>query len=603
MATIIASGLPDEIPINELKAATQSLDVRAAMRYVTTASCLLLRGKTEHHALVNGINLPLLAKAFGLWAQIDGGRPLHLTGYPNDEGGWFLHALNSLPWRSVNEPNLDETMVSWLIRQAYIRYATDDPLDARIARTWMMFHDLVQEGGLAVANPSEELRRLIGVSAEDLWVLGMAMWGFHVITTSTNAQKWLFDPDLFVREGPHQHEVNETLRRTLSAVARTPQQLRQMYDAASSKYRDPESRDKYWMSEFNILRDFPVVAFGDGTYCAPFPTYALTRAIDGFYFDLVEDYAEKARLSGRRGNPYDNEMTATLGTLFQRYVGRQLEQLAIPDGCLLPEFKYGPRKSRKDSPDWLLLRPGAVPIFVECKARQPSLDVQRYASTELLISEAKAALSKACGQLAKFVAEIGAREPGLDRFFGQEQFVCVVVTPVPFPFHMIPDVRSIIEGAASGQGPAWEKYRKQILLVPMSIRELETVVAAEITLGVPVEEQLVEYAHYRATANRIEGWDGIAPIFPRHIEEWLQERLNNSRRIVNPLCTKIWQEFTDYCQRRIFGESIADTVTGMKISMTHRLAYDLWEKRGGPLCDDLRDWFEAERILGSLLSR
>ena len=56
-----------------------------------------------------------------------------------------------------------------LIRQAYQRVAADDPLDGLIARTWMMFHDIISEGGFDVADPSAELVNEFGVSAEDLW--------------------------------------------------------------------------------------------------------------------------------------------------------------------------------------------------------------------------------------------------------------------------------------------------------------------------------------------------------------------------------------------------------------------------------------------------
>ena len=132
----------------------------------------------------------------------------------------------------------------------------------------------------------------------------------------------------------------------------------------------------------------------------------------------------------------------------------------------------------------------------------------------------------------------------------------------------------------------------------MSIRELETAVETELLFGEPIEDQLLAYANYREQVKRIDRWEGGMPVFPRHLEEFLQERHNGGRRIVNRLCAQVWNEFGAYCQEQIFGESI-EVVERELFELTQRRAYELWEKRGKPLWDDQRDWFTAEEEIAN----
>ncbi|MEO6810154.1 MAG: DUF2934 domain-containing protein, partial [Isosphaeraceae bacterium] len=441
--------------------------------------------------------------------------------------------------------------------------------------------------------PSGELRNLISVSAEDLWIVGFMLWTYHVSVTALDGRKWFFDPRSFVLEGSRQQEMGELVDRVLRTVALTPEQFRERYDAAGSKYREQSGREGYWLSEFNIIRDFPVVSLGNNRYAAPFPTYALTRAIDGFYYDLLTEFARRKAASGATDNAYDNEMNRTLGTLFERYVGRQLRLLPAPGNQLRGEFTYRHKKQDKLSTDWILWRPGRLPVLFECKAREAVLEFQRYGSLEQLRTEVGKAIGKACKQMVRFIQAIDEKTKGLEQYHGQKEFVCAVVLQAPLPFHMVRDIRAVIEQVAQQMEPGWTAMRSRIHFVPMSVRELETAVATELQFGAPVEDQLLAYAQYREGVKRIERWEGGMPVFPRHLEEFLQERYNGGRRIVNPLCTEVWNAFGAHCQERIFGESI-EAAEREIFELTQKRAYELWERRGRPLWDAERDWHAAE---------
>ena len=136
------------VAVEELRQRVSPFSMRAGLAFVTYLSARVLRNEpVKPLSLANTFNLPLLAKAFVLWGQLDRGRAL-----PEDEGDTLLRAVNSLPWHSrlAAEFDTDDAVLRMIIRQGFQRYYTDDPADARIARTWMMFHDLVREGGLTV---------------------------------------------------------------------------------------------------------------------------------------------------------------------------------------------------------------------------------------------------------------------------------------------------------------------------------------------------------------------------------------------------------------------------------------------------------------------
>jgi len=157
-----------------------------------------------------------------------------------------------------------------------------------------------------VPDPSGELQKLLGVSVQELWLVGFMIYTYHFSVTALDGRKCVFDPGVFVLEGSRKQEMEALIRRVLDTICLTPEQYRERYAADGSKYREPSGREGYWISEFSILRDFPVVSLGDGRYCAPYPTYALTRVLDGFYYDLLNEFARRKIASGAKDNPYDN---------------------------------------------------------------------------------------------------------------------------------------------------------------------------------------------------------------------------------------------------------------------------------------------------------
>jgi len=162
MTAIMTLDQGREISPQELRGQIEPINLRDGLRFVTQMSARqFIHATDESLRLVNSQNLPILAKAFVLWGS-PAGRPLNRNSAGQDEEGfWLLAGVNSLPWHSRLAAEFDTTasVLSMIIRQAFFRVAADDPLDGLIARTWMMFHEIIAQGGFEVADPSAELEK------------------------------------------------------------------------------------------------------------------------------------------------------------------------------------------------------------------------------------------------------------------------------------------------------------------------------------------------------------------------------------------------------------------------------------------------------------
>lgn len=103
---------------------------------------------------------------------------------------------------------------------------------------------------------------------------------------------------------------------------------------------------------FNPLTARPFLRLADGRLIAPVPQLIARR------LSPIELYYPGIQ---RWNQPF----TRDLGELFEDYVGRQLRTL--PGATVYSEIKYGPKKEKKDSIDWIAVFPGLV-LLVEAKA-------------------------------------------------------------------------------------------------------------------------------------------------------------------------------------------------------------------------------------------
>jgi hypothetical protein len=483
---LITDALPDPVDLPELRNRVSVLQTEDSLRLITQLSCAYTRNPElpAFSRLVNPINLTLLAKAFTLWTRPDGQR------LEEADLLWLLRAVNSLPWYSREQlaGNMDATVISFLVRQAYILNFLNDPDDDLVARSFMLFHELPRSVDVPVKDISAEVRRVVGISAEDLWASTFAIYA-HYVTFEQHPHQWLISSSYF-HQSPRRDALRAALEILWRRIARDPDELRRVYEDVA-KYQSDGSAGG-WITEFNLLRDFPMVRVRDDAYAPPYPRFALQRGAVGFYYDLLDDFADQERRRNPDNNPYRNAMSTTFQLLYQAYVGRQLLSVETLRPHVSPEFSYGARGARKDTPDWILARPGQPTAFFECKARRPAIALQSSATAEQIERDLLQTVVYALVQFSKFLEAVDAGSAGLERFAGLGNVLYGVVMYDPVPFHAIPDLRQKIvditvreleqkEKKPPGYGAA---FWRRVTFVPLSIRDLEAAVGLEAEAGV-----------------------------------------------------------------------------------------------------------------------
>lgn len=165
----------------------------------------------------------------------------------------------------------------------------------------------------------------------------------------------------------------------------------------------------------------------------------------------------------------------------------------------------------------------------------------------------------------------------------------------PFPFHALPDLARRIDDIASAEIAEWTQMRSRVIFVPMSVRELETAVGLERFRGIAIERQLFDYSQYRSSIEvRFTIEDGTIR-FPQHLEEFLQVRFNDSKRIENPLVQSGWNRFSDFVMNHMYDESCSDYENQMRRTWIEENAYFRWVHEGRHHGHHLRHWDEAEQ--------
>ncbi|GEM_PF-2550417 len=180
------------VTFQELRSRVSELNLGMALGEITKSSSRhrWMEETPENLSRVNLFNLSILAKAIVLWADPNG-RPIRLTGGSDDELRWLFTAINSMQWHSHAEIQVDRsnTIISMLMRQAYVRTATVDHLDWSVARTFGMFHEIIQHGNFPVTNINAAMMQATGLTSEDLWVLCASIYFFYFLESVHDGER------------------------------------------------------------------------------------------------------------------------------------------------------------------------------------------------------------------------------------------------------------------------------------------------------------------------------------------------------------------------------------------------------------------------------
>jgi hypothetical protein len=599
--TILTSSFDRPVKLQEIKDRLAQIDFRAAIGVVTKLGSRQpwLPDTEMVVSRINLINLSLFAKAVVLYCSQQG-RPLNSE--PGDEGDlqWLFKALNSLQWYSKEEKetNLNEAIVSSLMRQAFVRNSVGEDPVAAMARAYCMFGELLPRVNGGRVDIDRAIESMSGVSCSDLWAFTSAIYVFSLIESANEDGPWVFTADFF-QDSPDRELLAVRLQSVLDRIGKTQVDIQAI--ALAPKYHDPALPEEYWSSEFNVLRDYPVVKLDERAYCCPYPIFAWMRGAIGFYFDLVTYHADEERKKNPRNkNPFDNVMSRVLGDVFQEYVGEHLKALVGAAESLRPEFTYMVGREEYRSPDWVFQRMPNLPVFFECKARRPSLGMQRRCNKQDRESEIKSVLSRALGQLTAFLGNVrDGRVPGFN-IKADSKFLYVLVLYDLFPYHALPETREAIDTFAGQAAPEWDQFRDHVLFVPLSIQDLELSVQIELEKGVLIEDQLATYARYRSIAPKLV-WRERLPHLPKHflefaIDEW-KPQLDTPGRVIG----KLWDRYTNSVYTSLYGGSLEELEAAERENWISDAAYFRWLNSSCLHGHAVEHWVDAEQEYADLV--
>jgi len=158
---------------------------------------------------------------------------------------------------------------------------------------------------------------------------------------------------------------------------------------------------EYEKFRFNPLNRKPVIVpdrnINPGSpqvYITPIPTLIYEKSTRGIYFSLADYFR-----SGKH-NPFLD----AFGYVFQEYVGLLLKK-AIGEDNVKQEWKYGSKRTPKDTPDWFVIQNG-VAVLIEVKKSGLYLEAKQWGETEKIRKDVERNIGRGVNQMWEFEHDV-----------------------------------------------------------------------------------------------------------------------------------------------------------------------------------------------------
>lgn len=311
----------------------------------------------------------------------------------------------------IKDPTSTEGLGQLLGRHFFEQFPSQRSIPGEIARTILLFGSAVE---LPPGFAPEAMTPGWFEAITDGLTLDDYLESLFLISTITQQHHGGFS--LQWLNGPGWDQIGELIpfdavRRTFTEHLATTAAA---FKEANRRFQDPlpTAQKKF---AFNPLADKPFIEDVAPIPIAPWVHAIMRKAVPPSIYHMA------TRALG-------DSFTRDLGQIFQHYIGRQLDLIA-GDRQVIPEVRYGPKRSQTDSCDWILNLPGAL-VLIECKARQP-VESLRVGSADWLNS-VESSIGKGIRQLNRSHRDIQAiadREPTIDP---AKPRVGIIVTLEPF---------------------------------------------------------------------------------------------------------------------------------------------------------------------------
>lgn len=386
-------------------------------------------------ASVNPVNLSLMAKA-ALTGDLAGQEPA-----TPDRMNHLWRLCNSLLDYDLAEardqPARERIMTSAMMRWAYHWRVFEgaNPLDL-FARYWHLA-SWQQEYTQLNRDPDRVdldacVRARWGLTLRQFMVIGFAFFIMSVHYAMVDSSR-LFDNA--ADSGVWRDRTEQFLR----LVARRLDEFGELYNSTPSKYY----RAGHFMTEFNLLRDFPLVRDPNNPQIVAVPCrqFLAERLTTGLYYDILSMFGEcESESNPRNPNPLNNQFSQFFGRLLEKYVVRQLRSAPGPRR-VIEEFPYHFGGNEFRSPDAVIVEPSGV-SFVEVKRHEPTLGFRTSADLDGLGTILRRGIAKAHVQNLNSIARLREGAMTLDGISADDDIRSVIICPESIPWFDLPLVRA-----------------------------------------------------------------------------------------------------------------------------------------------------------------
>lgn len=194
----------------------------------------------------------------------------------------------------------------------------------------------------------------------------------------------------------------------------------------AEQHRSRDSRLRRY--DYNPLLGAPFVRWNDRQFLALIAHLILMRVSTlGIYFIGLGACESRGEQDG---------FTRDFGTIFQAYIGRQLEALAEAE--VLPEIRYD---GNRRSVDWFIVWPGMV-VLVEVKSTRLTQEARQ--GTPRLDVDINRTLGKAFEQITNSADLILAGHPAFRQVPGDRPLFGMVITLEPYYLMNSPPIRALL---------------------------------------------------------------------------------------------------------------------------------------------------------------
>lgn len=404
--------------VDELRAYLRHFPTRELLRFIGLVAEQVEK-PDSHGGILQGVAVQSYCLPYLALLAIESSND-HRRGKPLDDAA-FANAVRL--FNNLEDPMSVEVAhqprgtsgLEFLVRLGKQQFEVQSEIRHLIPRTLLILRDLWPTVQKATSvSPDADLRTLTGgLGLEEIVLLGATAYGM----ASGSVLHEMSQQDVAELSSPLREAIDPEAYATLLKWLAAP------YSKIREAAKAEMPAASYDLYRFNPLEVHPLVlpelqpVPGRTTYLVPFRRWIWERVTKGLYHDLQTHH---------RGAPGENPFKVAFGSVFQEYVGLLLREAIGPER-VFGEVKYGPKQTRLDSPDWIVVE-GDKAVLVEVKQSALFLPTKLWGHLADARDDLKKTLLKASKQLTRFESDVFAGAPGLEQFAGLKRFERLVVT-------------------------------------------------------------------------------------------------------------------------------------------------------------------------------